>query len=1252
MPLFLELFEINESVHIQSLTFKKASSLVVFLLLTITPLVTTLPVFNAEATGGSAPWWDTSWFKRRPITINNTLNPDSLTQYQVKVNVNHASDMKSDFSDLRFVDNDSLTVLPYWIETYTANVSATIWIRIPSLSASSNATIYMYYGNNAATSVSNGTATFEFFDDFAGDTLNPDKWTEDAVNNITQTVNNYFRFEDATKSSGTAYWIFDGTDTGSQHQAKWSPISSFIVDFTSRINDVLDLEEGQGFFGLLAPDNTVIGVAGHLDYSTDRKPLRAVAVENPASSNSSGITKWNLVYSKTATFVDSTRWTIANNGTTLKFYDDDGFYLEAPISSAVSKLGLVAGTWGTDQYLDYIQENNIRIRKYASPEPSSLVGLEEDYRMKAKITWWNPAWLYRKPVNITENSGATLTEYQVKLNIDYIPFKMKSDFSDLRFIDSDQSTALPYWIESETPSVSAVVWVKVPNITAHSNKTIYMYYGNPYANSAADGKSTFEFYEDFETAYDGPSQWIEKQPLPLGTSDLTAAVYNGKIYVFGGYSDGTRDVRNATYEYDPSLNTWTQKADMPTARWGPVSVEFNGKIYVFSGQDGENVNEVYDPVNDTWETKAPIPAAFTQGLMAVKYGDKIHLFWTGTHLEYDPASDTYTSRPGMPTSRWWSACAVANDKIYIIGGYQPQLMDAVNVNEVYDPATMEWTIMAPMPVSKWGGGRESPIIDGKIYVTHGRDAASFFDTNYVYDVQTDSWQQKSPAIHPRAGSSVAVVNNKLYVIGGVVRVPNETDIGLAYNEQYDPATDTWIQLPWNFSDPNKVRIDPSAKYEGAHGLLIDEDLGLTQQFAQRPQNYTMCAVDFYWDVTDYYGVNGLQPKGSLLLSDSGNPGNGALYYYDDAGPKLFWFREGEFTYLQAGSWNAWYPVTLVWSGVDSKVIINGTEYSVSSAQVNSDRIYFGTAQQTKMFIDLVRVRKYVSPPPTVTVGAEEESATVQSCDSAGNVQELFYTNELLYLKGSLLMENTDYNLYIVDHTSQWNDGDPIPDRISGTTSLVSSDDSGNIPPTLAWNSLAIGSYDVVIDALENGLYDSAYDVLGYFEVVALPLHDLAVTGMTFSEFNLGGGYVLMINVTVANQGDFMDDVDLAVFANDTVVAVHNITLASGESAVVNSSWNTSGFSYGNYCISSHVTPVPWETDTADNTLNSTSVFVTISGDINCDHKVDVYDLWELGKAYASDPTKPEWNPNADINNDQIVDNADIAIVNESWRQEW
>ena len=83
------------------------------------------------------------------------------------------------------------------------------------------------------------------------------------------------------------------------------------------------------------------------------------------------------------------------------------------------------------------------IRKYASAEPSIAVGAEDPYGMSGTTgPWWDTAWTCRRPVTITENSGSTLSDYQVKLTVNYAPSKMKSDFSDLRFTESDMVTPI------------------------------------------------------------------------------------------------------------------------------------------------------------------------------------------------------------------------------------------------------------------------------------------------------------------------------------------------------------------------------------------------------------------------------------------------------------------------------------------------------------------------------------------------------------------------------------------------------------------------------------------------------------------------------------------------------------------------------------------------------------------------------------------------------------------------------------------
>ena len=68
----------------------------------------------------------------------------------------------------RFTTSDGTTLLPYWIESW-CSPAATIWIRNPV--AAGSTAIYLYYGNAGATSASNGSNTFEFFDDFEGVTV-------------------------------------------------------------------------------------------------------------------------------------------------------------------------------------------------------------------------------------------------------------------------------------------------------------------------------------------------------------------------------------------------------------------------------------------------------------------------------------------------------------------------------------------------------------------------------------------------------------------------------------------------------------------------------------------------------------------------------------------------------------------------------------------------------------------------------------------------------------------------------------------------------------------------------------------------------------------------------------------------------------------------------------------------------------------------------------------------------------------------
>jgi len=148
-----------------------------------------LSSFSETAWKDPAPWWDIHWKYRRPITLNPAT---PAPNYQVKIvltpdNFNY-SKANPDGSDIRFCQADR-TKLSYWIEEWNPSGDSTIWVNVTQ---NGTDTIYIYYGNSSATSESNGTATFEFFDDFEDGVIDSSKW--EMIQSATE-ENGYFRGE-------------------------------------------------------------------------------------------------------------------------------------------------------------------------------------------------------------------------------------------------------------------------------------------------------------------------------------------------------------------------------------------------------------------------------------------------------------------------------------------------------------------------------------------------------------------------------------------------------------------------------------------------------------------------------------------------------------------------------------------------------------------------------------------------------------------------------------------------------------------------------------------------------------------------------------------------------------------------------------------------------------------------------------------------------------------------------------------------
>ncbi len=113
-----------------------------------------------------AGWPDANWQYRRPIVINST-NTNNQTEYQVLVTLtsgtfNNYANVQADCDDIRFATLAGGSFIPHYQLSCNTSGTSQFWVQIPTITASTNTTIYIYYGNSGATSASSIVNTFSY----------------------------------------------------------------------------------------------------------------------------------------------------------------------------------------------------------------------------------------------------------------------------------------------------------------------------------------------------------------------------------------------------------------------------------------------------------------------------------------------------------------------------------------------------------------------------------------------------------------------------------------------------------------------------------------------------------------------------------------------------------------------------------------------------------------------------------------------------------------------------------------------------------------------------------------------------------------------------------------------------------------------------------------------------------------------------------------------------------------------------------
>ena len=214
-------------------------------------------------------------------------------------------------------------------------------------------------------------------------------------------------------------------------------------------------------------------------------------------------------------------------------------------------------------------------------------------------------------------------------------------------------------------------------------------------------------------------------------------------------------------------------------------------------------------------------------------------------------------------------------KIYAIGGLPAPEAGALSTVQEYDPVTNTWAKKADMPTPR--SSLSAAVVDGKIYAMGGSGGNQIaIGVVEEYDPVTDTWLGRADMPTARKNLSTAVLNGKIYAFGG-----DDGGEFLDVVEEYDATADRWTR---------KGTMPAPNKYFGigvANGKIY-----IIGGF-NRP-NWPFSAlsrVDIYDPIKNTWGKGNPMrtPRGALGTSEV----NGKIYVLGGWDPKPTFFSTVE-----------------------------------------------------------------------------------------------------------------------------------------------------------------------------------------------------------------------------------------------------------------------------------------------------------------------------------------------------------------------
>jgi hypothetical protein len=281
------------------------------------------------------------------------------------------------------------------------------------------------------------------------------------------------------------------------------------------------------------------------------------------------------------------------------------------------------------------------------------------------------------------------------------------------------------------------------------------------------------------TALGSSFGWTSAATSSTGHYEGAGIAVGERVLVFGGYYNAAVQASTSVQAYDTRTGHWSDLAPLPEPLSHQAVVADGGRVWLLGGYVGDHPGPSTDAV------------------------------WV-----YDTTTDTYRPGPRLPAPRGAATAAIVGRTLHFIGGatrtagvlddtdqvehwaldLDAAVVGAPAATGEEPPSGATWQVQPPLPTPRNHLG--SAVLDGRVYVVGGQHGHYEEDQQVkaveVYDPSAGTWTPVAglPVARGHVMWSVVTHQGHVIVAGGMVNGP----VTSALVQAYDPAADVWVRL--------------------------------------------------------------------------------------------------------------------------------------------------------------------------------------------------------------------------------------------------------------------------------------------------------------------------------------------------------------------------------------------------------------------------------------------------------------------------